>query len=85
MAALLGICFWREGLEAALGPEQRGERGERGLLGQEKRLRQFGDDPTGDLAIKHVLVTAIKRPREPMPTLVNWHRVWCGAFSSRKV
>ena len=27
MAALLGICFWREGLEAALGPEQRGERG----------------------------------------------------------
>jgi hypothetical protein len=21
---LLGICFWREGVEAALGPEQRG-------------------------------------------------------------
>ena len=82
MAALLGIFFWREGLEAALGPERRGERG---LLGQEKRLRQFGDDPTGDLAIKHVLVTAIKRSREPMPILVNWHRVWCGAFSSRKV
>jgi hypothetical protein len=27
---LLGICFWREGLEAALGPERRG--GERGLI-----------------------------------------------------
>ena len=25
--ALLGICFWREGLEAALGPELRGEKG----------------------------------------------------------
>ena len=24
---LLGICFWREGVEAAFGPEQRGERG----------------------------------------------------------
>ena len=27
---LLGICFWREGLEAAFGPERRG--GERGLI-----------------------------------------------------
>jgi len=24
---LLGICFWREGLEAALGPERMGEKG----------------------------------------------------------
>jgi len=24
---LLGICFWREGLEAAFGPERRGEKG----------------------------------------------------------
>jgi hypothetical protein len=27
IAALLGICFWREGLEAALGPEWRGVKG----------------------------------------------------------
>jgi hypothetical protein len=27
---LLGICFWREGLEGAFGPERRG--GERGLI-----------------------------------------------------
>jgi len=24
---LLGICFWREGLEAAFGPERRGKKG----------------------------------------------------------
>jgi hypothetical protein len=24
---LLGICFWREGLEAAFGPERRGAKG----------------------------------------------------------
>jgi len=24
---LLGICFWREGFEAAFGPERRGEKG----------------------------------------------------------
>ena len=30
---LLGICFWREGVEAAFGPEQRGERGVRGKEG----------------------------------------------------
>ena len=28
LPGLLGICFWREGLEAALGPELRG--GEKG-------------------------------------------------------
>jgi transcriptional regulator with XRE-family HTH domain len=33
LTQLLGICFWREGLEAALGPERRG--GERGLRGKE--------------------------------------------------
>jgi|GEM_PF-5862896 len=27
MLGLLGICFWREGLEAALGPERMGEKG----------------------------------------------------------
>ena len=27
VALLLGICFWREGLEAAFGPELRGEKG----------------------------------------------------------
>ncbi len=26
LARLLGICFWREGLEAAFGPERRGEK-----------------------------------------------------------
>jgi hypothetical protein len=25
--SLLGICFWREGLEATFGPERRGEKG----------------------------------------------------------
>ena len=37
---LLGICFWREGLEAAFGPERRA--GERGLRGEEGRRQRFG-------------------------------------------
>jgi hypothetical protein len=32
---LLGICFWREGFEAAFGPEQRGEKGVAGERGAE--------------------------------------------------
>jgi hypothetical protein len=27
LTLLLGICFWREGLEGAFGPEQRGAKG----------------------------------------------------------
>ena len=30
---LLRICFWREDLEAALGPERRGEKGGYGIRG----------------------------------------------------
>jgi len=30
---LLGICFWREGLEGAFGPEQRGVKGGGGEVG----------------------------------------------------
>ena len=48
---LLGNCFWREGLEAAFGPERRG--GERGVRGEEGR-RQWCDVAMAEVSARKV-------------------------------
>lgn len=45
---LLGICFWREGFEAALGPE-RGERGLMDMDGDQDVYTVIGDAFEGDV------------------------------------
>ena len=67
---LLGICFWREGLEAAFGPERRGEK--RGGAVAGSREGERGVRGGVGIAQSRLVIDALKQFRQLMRYSPDW-------------